>query len=100
MPDKDQAAWDGEDRRKRSREDLVHAVVCAIREEASFGGVDAEIHREQHAFIAEWIEEIKRKRERREKIKTQVAGWAVVSALGSIGTGAYHAAIYLKEHLK
>lgn len=100
MPESDAIDWDGEERRKRSRADLVHAVVCAIREEALIGGVDSEVHREQHAFIGEWIEEVKRKREMREKIKTQVAGWAVVTMLGSIGTGAYHAFQYLREHLK
>lgn len=100
MPDNDAITWNGEERRKRSREDLVQAVVCAIREEASIAGIDADVHREQHAFIGEWIEEIKRKREMREKIKTQVAGWALVTFLGSIGTGTYHAFLYLREHLK
>jgi len=92
--------WNGEDRRKNGREELVKAVVCAIRDEALIAGLPAEEHREQHAFLHEWIEEIKRKRERNEKIRTQVTGWAIVTALGTIGTGAYNAAIYLREHLK
>lgn len=90
----------GPERRKAGREDFVRAVVCAIREETHSNGVPADVHIEQHAFIAEWIAEVKIKRERREKIKTQVAGWAIVTFLGSIGTGAYHAAVYLREHLK
>lgn len=92
--------WDGVDRRKSEREELVRAVVCAIRDETVLGGIPASEHAEQHAFLHEWIEEIKRKRERREKIRTQVTGWAIVTILGSIGTGAYNAAIYLREHLK
>lgn len=96
----DKATWDGGERRKASREEFVKAVVCAIREEAIPLGMSEEQHREQHAFIAEMIEEMKLKRERREKIKTQVMGWGVVTALGSIGTGAYHAFVYLREHLK
>lgn len=96
-----QAEWTGEERRRGERhEELVKAVVCAIREEAVIGGISAEQHREQHAFISEWMEEMRIKRERREKIKTQVFGWAIVSALGSIGTAAYHGASWLKEHLK
>ena len=45
-------------------------------------------------------EEQKRKEERWDKIKTQVGGWAIVSALGGIGTAVWHAAQYLKDHLK
>lgn len=92
--------WDGVERRKTSREEFVRAVVCAIREEAHPGGLTEEKHLEQHAFIEEWIEEVKLKRERREKIKTQVMGWGIITFLGSIGTGMYHTAVYLREHLK
>lgn len=101
MPEKDPNNWTGEDRRRAERSDeLVRAVVCAIREEAIPAGLSPEAHREQHAFITEWMEEMRTKRERREKIKTQVFGWAIVTALGSIGTGAYHSALWLREHLK
>lgn len=96
----DHGDWDGEDRRKSSREELVRAVVCAIREEAMIGGISTDEHREQHAFLHEWIEDIKRRRESREKIKTQVTGWAIVTLLGSIGTGGYHIFLYLREHLR
>ncbi len=92
--------WDGRERRKTARDDLVQAVVCAIREDASLGGIPPEVHVEHHAFMSEWVAEMKTKRERREKIRTQVEGWAVVTALGAIGTGAYHALQYLREHLK
>ena len=100
MPDSKSEHWDGVERRKHSRGDFVKSVVCAIREEALIGGIDVEAHKEQHRFIEEWIEEVKIKRERREKIKTQVMGWGIVSVLGSIGTGVYHSIIYLREHLK
>ena len=100
MLDQKNKEWDGVERRKRSLDDFVKSVVCAIREEALIGGIDVEAHKEQHRFIEEWIEEIKLKRERREKIKTQVMGWGIISVLGSIGTGVYHSIIYLREHLK
>lgn len=96
----EEQAWDGRERRKTSREEFVKAVVCAIREEAGFKGIDADVHFEQHQFIAEWIEEVKTKRARREKIKTQVMGWGIITTLGSIGTAVYHSIIYLREHLK
>ena len=92
--------WDGVDRRTKSHDDFVRSVVCAIREEVLVGGVAVEAHIEQHKFIEEWIAEIKIKRERREKIKTQVMGWGIITALGSIGTGVYHSIIYLRDHLK
>ena len=92
--------WSGEERRLNEREELVKAVVCAIREEAAPGGISPDLHREQHAFLTEWIEEQRIRKERREKIKTQVFGWAIVTALGSIGTAAYHGFNYLREHLK
>jgi hypothetical protein len=98
MPEKEQ--WNGEERRKQAREDLVKAVVCAIREESAVGGVSPEDHRAHHEFMREWIEEQRVKKERREKIKTQVFGWAIVSALGSVGTAVYHGAMWLREHLK
>ena len=100
MPNQENKQWDGVERRTKSRDDFVKAVVCAIREEALIGGIDVEAHIEQHKFIEEWIAEIKIKRERREKIKTQVMGWGIITALGSIGTGVYHSIIYLRDHLK
>ena len=100
MSEQENKEWNGVERRKHNRDDFVKSVVCAIREEVLIGGIDAEAHKEQHRFIKEWIEEVKIKRERREKIKTQVMGWGIVSVLGSIGTGVYHSIIYLREHLK
>lgn len=101
MASQEEKKWDGSERRNEaSQEDFVRAVVCAIREELTFGGVPEEVHREQHAFLAEWIEEIRVKRERREKIKTQVMGWGIIAALSSIGTGGYHLFQYLRDHLK
>lgn len=94
-----EASWDGQERRKHGREEFIKAVVRAIREE-TIGGVDINVHSEQHRFIEEWIAEVKRKTDRREKIKTQVMGWGIISVLGSIGTGVYHSIVYLREHLR
>lgn len=45
--------------------------------------VDADQHREHHRFIEEWITEVKRRRQARQRIKEQVFGWAAISALTS-----------------
>lgn len=85
---------------KANRAMLVSEIAQAIREELSSLTVPEEMHREHHEFIREYIEERKVKRERAEKIKTQVMGWGLVTVLGSIGTGVYHTFLYLREHLK
>jgi len=92
--------WDGADRRQNDRDELVQAVVSAIRDASLASGISPDEHREQHAFLHEWIEEIKRKRERHEKIKTQVIGWGLIALLGAIGSWANGAFTYLREHLK
>lgn len=85
---------------KANRATLVSEIAQAIREELSSLTVPEDMHREHHEFIREYIEERKVKRERAEKIKTQVMGWGLVTVLGSIGTGVYHTFLYLREHLK
>lgn len=85
---------------KPSRDALVSEIAAAIREEIASLTVPEEMHAEHHEFIRDWIEERKRSREWRDKIKAQVGGWAIVTALGGIGTGAWHTVQYLKEHLK
>jgi len=94
--------WRGEERRdfETRKADLVEAVVCAVRSEVSLLSVPEEVHRDHHAFITEWLQAQRAKRERAEKIKTQVGGWAIITLLSGIGTGAYQAALYIKEHLK
>jgi len=81
--------------------ELVDAVTCAVRGElANHCIISEETHREHHAFIAEYIAEVKRKRERSEKIKAHVGGWAIVAVLSGIGTGAWKGFWYVVEHLK
>lgn len=61
--------------------------------------ISEEAHRSHHAFLDAWIEEIEIKKERREKVKTQVVGWGIITILGGIGTGAYHLYLYVIAHL-
>jgi len=85
---------------RRDYSSLAADIGSAIREEMAKLTVPEEIHREHHAFVAEWLEQQRRKRERAEKIKTQVGGWAIVTLLGGIGKLGYDAFLYFKEHLK
>jgi hypothetical protein len=93
--------YTGEDRRSPERNaDLVKAVVVAVRAEVAAQGMPEDMHREQHAFLTELIDEFKRKRERHEKIKAQVGGWAIITALSVLGTAAYHGFLWVKDHMK
>ena len=85
---------------RRNNADLVEAIAAAVRGEISRLTVSEEMHYEHHEFIREWIEERKRKREWRDKVKAQVGGWAIISALSGIGTGAWTTFQYLRDHLR
>jgi hypothetical protein len=94
-------SFEGIDRRKAERnDDLVQAVIVAVRAEVASQIMPEDIHREHHQLIGEMIAEMKRKRERHEKIKAQVGGWAIITALSGIGTGAYQAFLWAKDHWK
>lgn len=83
-----------------NHQELVTALAAAIKAELASLTVPEEMHREHHEFIKEYIEERRVKKENREKLKTHVLGWGIITLLGSIGTGVYHAFLYLREHLK
>lgn len=76
------------------KEDIEALAACLA------GSSEHKEHQEHHIFIAEWIEREQRKRERWERITTQVGGWAIISILGAAGTLAWHAAQNAKEWLK
>ena len=91
----------GQERRRTDRDDdLVRAVIVAVRAEVAAQGMPEDMHREQHAFLTELIDEFRRRRERNEKIKAQVGGWAIITALSGLGTAAYHGFLWVKDHMK
>lgn len=93
--------YDGVDRRSAERnEKLVEAVVVAVRAEVAIKAIPDELHRKHHAFMDEWMAEQARKKEFREKIKTQVGGWAIITILSTMGTLAYQGFLWAKEHYK
>lgn len=83
---------------RRNNSELAAEIVEALRSE--YHGIPLEQHSEHHEFVQSWIEKQRLRNERAEKIKTQVGGWAIISFLGGIGSAAYHAFQYLREHLK
>mgnify|MGYP000899650233 CR=1 FL=1 len=85
---------------RRNYTDLETVIANAVAAAMAPLAIADETHREHHSFIKQWIEKEQRKAERWDKIKTQVGGWAIVTFLGGIGTAAYHAFNYLREHLK
>ncbi|MEC5163739.1 hypothetical protein [Janthinobacterium sp. CG_S6] len=90
-----------EGRRRPDRQhDLVRAVVVAVREEVAAQSIPDDMHREHHAYLVEVIDEKRRKRERAEKIKAQVGGWAIITALSGLGTAAYQGFNWIREHMK
>ena len=52
--------------------------------------VDKDTHIKHHEFIDVLLEEHKIKKQRKEKIKTQVIGWSIIAVLSAIGTAVYH----------
>lgn len=73
-----------------TREDLVGAINEVLDQRR---GEDME-HKEHHAFINMLIEKERRRQDRREKIKTQLMGWGLITFLGGlawIGKQAYNA---------
>lgn len=46
-------------------------------------------HSDHHRFVEEMIERERRKVERRERLRQQVAGWAIITVLTGIGISVY-----------
>lgn len=81
----------------------VEAIVRCVRESACTRDCPVDLipaHAKQHETLERWISNDVRRQERAEKIKTQLIGWSIVTFLGGVGTGVYHAFQYLREHLR
>ena len=62
----------------------IHDEVAIVAK-----AVESHVNGDHHRFINQLIEERERKKERVEKIKTQVWGWGIIVLLSSIGTAVY-----------
>lgn len=53
------------------------------------GGMSADEHADHHRMFETWIARENRKAEFREKVRAQVGGWGVITALTGIGYAAW-----------
>ena len=64
--------------------ELIEAFGRTLDARRNIADKDHKIH---HDFVATMIEKEKRKTERIESVKTQVAGWGTILAIGSFAAG-------------
>ena len=79
-------------------EDL-HFLVNAIKE-ANKTHINPEEHTQQHEVLRRRIENDNVRKERNQKIRTQVGGWLIIGFLGGVGKAAYHTVELIKDHWK
>ncbi len=84
--------------RRKLDEEQIKMILDIVREHALT--IDAKEHQYHHQFISEMLEEKKRKRELWDKVREQVAGWAIIAALGAVGSLVYNFFIHSKDHIK
>lgn len=70
------------------RRTLTDADISALTA-AMQAGLSPEEHADHHATFRTWIERENRKAEFRDKVKAQVGGWGVVTALTAVGYAAW-----------
>jgi len=68
--------------------DILKEALTEIFDERTV--YDNQTHSDHHQFVGQLIEEAKRKRERRERLRQQVTGWGAITFLSGLGIGAYH----------
>ena len=71
-----------------TRKDITEAVNEVLTARRS---IDETSHFEHHNYVGALIERERKRTERNEKIKTQVIGWGVVTAIGGIGYAIWEA---------
>ena len=63
-------------------------------------GIDSKTHAKHHEYIDELISDYNDRKKRRDRIKTQIIGWAIISIAGSIAYTIGYAAIELIKNTK
>jgi hypothetical protein len=69
-----------------SARELDELRVMLREELGARARIDCDTHALHHDYVAELIERSRRRAARWETIRTQVAGWATIAALASLGT--------------
>jgi hypothetical protein len=76
----------------RSLSDADIEAICLRLTE--FSGLTPEEHRDHHNAFAAYIERQRRSAEFWDKVRAQVGGWMIISALGLIGTAVWKVTWY------
>ena len=79
--------------RDMDEDEVVALFRKAVSQELeSRDRIDAETHKEHHAFIEDLLECSRRRRKLMDAIMPQVLGWGIIAILGWIGYAVYQAA--------
>lgn len=82
----------GERRTRVLTDEDIDALTAAMH-----GGMSPDEHADHHQTFQRWIERENRKAEFREKIKAQVGGWGVITALTAIGYAAWEGVLKIAK---
>lgn len=73
----------------QDKKHLGELLSTALAEQTAALSVDREVHADHHQYIQVLLGREERQRVRREKIRQQVTGWAVITFLSGIGLAVY-----------
>lgn len=73
-----------ERRQRILTDDDIEALTAALH-----GGMSPDEHVEHHGIFKTWIDRENRKAEFREKVRAQVGGWGIITAMTAIGYAAW-----------
>ena len=75
---------------------LTDSDIDKLRE-MIYSGIAPEEHREHHEAIKIWIDRENRRKDRYDKVKTHMTGWAAVSAVSGM---MYTIGTWVRDHIK
>lgn len=85
---------------RRDVDGLASRIVEILDERIQKCAVPEDVCKTNNEYVSSLISKQRAAEARMETIKTQVTGWGIIAILSGIGTGAFHAFQYLREHLK
>lgn len=73
--------------------DALKTAINEILDERD--GFNGRTHADHHRFVAELIDERKKSKERRERLRQQVIGWGAITFLSGVGYSFYQVFVEL-----
>lgn len=92
--------YQGQERREGAVIISAETLAEVLRSELAAFSIPSEQHKHHHDLWQAELEERARIRERRERVKTSVIGWFIITVLGGIGTAIYQTFDFIKAHWK